>query len=127
MLDLRELVGFTDYFVIATASSERRRKTVIEAIGERLLEEFRRKPTHIEGTPAAGWLLADYVDFVVHVFAPESRELYQLERLWGDAPRWAPELVGAAEGAGPSVPDAADEEPISGETAEPPPGPEEPA
>ena len=91
VLDLRGLAGFTDFFVIATAASERRRKTVIEAVEERIRERFDRKPTHLEGYPAADWLLADYVDFVVHIFSPASRELYQLERLWGDADRWSPE------------------------------------
>ncbi len=99
MLDLRGLAGFTDFFVIATAASERRRKTVTDAIERAVFERFGRKPTHLEGYPAAGWLLADYGDFVVHVFSPESRELYQLERLWGDADRWSPpakEPAGAA-------------------------------
>lgn len=90
VLDLRELAGFTDFFVVATASSERRRQTVVEAIRRRLLKEVHRTPTHIEGSPAGGWLLADYVDFVVHIFSPEHRAFYQLERLWGDAPRWSP-------------------------------------
>ena len=91
VLDLRGLAGFTDFFVIATAASERRRQTIVEAIRRRLLEQHRRKPTHVEGSPAGGWLLADYVDFVVHIFSPDHRDYYQLERLWGDAPRWAPE------------------------------------
>lgn len=91
VLDLRGLAGFTDFFVIATARSERRRATIVDAVGRRLRERFLRKPAHVEGYPAAGWLLADYVDLVVHVFSPESRELYQLERLWGDADRWCPE------------------------------------
>ena len=54
--------------------------------------------------PAAGWLLADYVDFVIHVFSPESRELYQLEKLWGDAARWYPEPPGANPAAPPGTP-----------------------
>lgn len=91
VLDLRGLAGFTDFFVIATADSERRRRTVAEAVERRVREEFGRKPTHLEGFPSAGWLLADYVDFVVHIFAGETRDLYQLERLWGDAERWVPE------------------------------------
>lgn len=91
VLDLRGLAGFTDFFVIATARSERRRTTIVDAVERRLRERFGRKPTHLEGYPAAGWLLGDYVDFVVHVFSPESREVYQLERLWGDADRWRPE------------------------------------
>lgn len=91
VLDLRGLAGFTDFFVIATADSERRRRTVVEAVERRVREEFGRKPTHLEGFPSAGWLLADYVDFVVHIFAGETRDLYRLERLWGDAERWIPE------------------------------------
>ncbi len=91
VLDLRGLAGFTDFFVIATARSERRRTTIVDAVGRRLRERAGRKPIHLEGYPAASWLLADYVDFVVHVFSPESRELYKLERLWGDAERWSPE------------------------------------
>lgn len=97
VLDLRDLAGFTDFFVIATARSERRRATIVDAVGRRLRERFRRKPAHLEGYPAAGWLLADYVDLVVHVFSPESRELYQLERLWGDANRWLPEPLAAGQ------------------------------
>ena len=104
VLDLRGLAGFTDFFVIATAGSERRRTTIVDAVGRRLRERAGRKPIHVEGYPAAGWLLADYVDFVVHVFSPESRELYQLERLWGDAGRWHPEPP-AADGTPADTPD----------------------
>ena len=103
VLDLRGLAGFTDFFVIATASSERRRATIVDAVERRVRERVGRKPMHLEGYPAAGWLLADYVDFVVHVFSPESRDLYQLEKLWGDAARWYPEPpagAGAAETSG---------------------------
>jgi ribosome-associated protein len=95
VLDLRGLAGFTDFFVIATASSERRRTTIVDAVERRVRERVGRKPIHLEGYPAAGWLLADYVDFVVHVFSRESRQLYQLEKLWGDAARWYPEPPGA--------------------------------
>ena len=90
VLDLRGLAGFTDYFVIGTAATERRRQTVMDAIERCLRRRFRRKPRHFEGYPSAGWLLADYVDFVVHIFSPESRTMYRLERLWGDAARWSP-------------------------------------
>lgn len=91
VLDLRGLAGFTDFFVIAAAASERRRRTIVEAVERRVRERFGRKPTHLEGYPASGWMLADYVDFLVHVFSPESRDLYQIDRLWGDAERWTPE------------------------------------
>lgn len=92
VLDLRGLAGFTDFFVIAGAGSERRRRTIIEAVERRVRERFGRKPTHLEGYPASGWMLADYVDFLVHVFSPESRDLYRIDRLWGDADRWIPDL-----------------------------------
>lgn len=109
VLDLRGLAGFTDFFMIATADSERRRRTVAEAVERRVREEFGRKPTHLEGFPSAGWLLADYVDFVVHIFAGETRDLYRLERLWGDAERWVPEHPPAA--AAPGAAPAEDGEP----------------
>ena len=84
---------------IASARSARRRTTIVDAVERQLRERFGRKPAHFEGYPAAGWLLGDYVDFMVHVFSPESRDLYQLERLWGDAGRWRPEpLTGADSG-----------------------------
>lgn len=95
VLDLRGLAGFTDFFVIAGAGSERRRRTIVEAVERRVRERFGRKPTHLEGYPASGWMLADYVDFLVHVFSPESRDLYRIDRLWGDADRWVPDPTGA--------------------------------
>ncbi len=104
VLDLRGLAGFTDFFVIATAASERRRTTIVDAVARRVRERVGRKPIHLEGYPAAGWLLADYVDFVIHVFSPESRELYQLEKLWGDAARWYPEPPRANPAAPPGTP-----------------------
>lgn len=131
VLDLRGLAGFTDFFVIAGAGSERRRRTIIEAVERRVRERFGRKPTHLEGYPAS-WMLADYVDFLVHVFSPESRDLYRIDRLWGDADRWIPDLPPgtpgtpettadppeAASGSPPAVPETAGPEP--GEV--PPPG-----
>ena len=60
---------------------------ISEAIEERLFEEGRRKPKHVEGRRVADWILMDFIDVVVHVFVEEKREFYGLERLWGDAPR----------------------------------------
>ncbi len=91
VLDLRGIADFADFFVIATAASERRRRTVADRVDAGLRERFGRKPNHLEGYPSGGWVLADYLDFVVHVFSPEWRESVQLERLWGDARRFAPD------------------------------------
>jgi ribosome-associated protein len=89
VLDLRGLCHFTDYFVICRGSSSRQTVAIADAIEERLFDEHRRKPKHVEGRRVADWILMDYIDVVVHVFLDEKREFYGLERLWGDAPRVA--------------------------------------
>ncbi len=85
VLDLRELSDATDYFIIATGSSD----THVRALTERLAETLKKMGAqlhHIEGLQAGRWVLLDFVDFVIHVFHPTLREFYQLERLWSDAP-----------------------------------------
>lgn len=91
ILDVRELIVITDFFVIASAGTGRQIRTVIEAI-EDAVRAMGEKPTRREGEPEGGWWLLDYVDVVVHVFGLQEREYYDLERLWRDAPRveWAP-------------------------------------
>ena len=85
LLDLRKITMTTDFFILATGESD----THVRAIVDHLIEQIRRKkkvkPWHVEGYELGQWVLVDYVDFVVHVFQPEPREYYQLERLWGDA------------------------------------------
>ncbi len=95
ILDVRELIVITDYFVIATAGTKRQIKSVIEAI-EDAVRTMGEKPIRREGEPEAGWWLLDYVDVVVHVFGLEERDYYDLERLWKDAPRVEWEPAGAA-------------------------------
>jgi ribosome-associated protein len=85
VLDLRNLGGATDFFVVASGTSD----THVRALANRVLEALAgdgHKPHHTEGLAAGRWVLLDYVDFVVHVFHPALREFYQLERLWGEAP-----------------------------------------
>ena len=84
VLDLRQVSSATDYFVVASGTSD----THVRAIAEHVLEELRKEGVrthHVEGLQAGRWVLLDYVDFVVHVFHPVLREFYQLERLWSDA------------------------------------------
>ena len=88
VLDVREVIVITDYFVICTASSVRQIRTVIDEI-ERVTRELGVKPVRREGEAEAGWWLLDYFDVVVHVFSEEDREYYDLERLWRDAPEVA--------------------------------------
>ena len=91
ILDVRELIVITDYFVIASGSSERQVRTLVEEIERSIRERLGIKPVRREGEDGWQWVLLDYVDVVVHVFTDEQREYYDLERLWRDAPRpeWA--------------------------------------
>jgi ribosome-associated protein len=91
ILDLRGLCAFTDHFLIASANSTRQ----VRAIAERVEEQLARakvRMSHREGMGEAQWILLDYHDVVVHIFADPAREFYDLERLWADAPKQ--QLVG---------------------------------
>jgi ribosome-associated protein len=85
-LDLRGMIGYTDYFVICSGRTERQTKAIHDAIHEGLKSEHGRRPQRVEGLPGARWILMDYLDVVVHVFVPDTREYYRLEQLWGEAP-----------------------------------------
>jgi ribosome-associated protein len=84
VLDLREMNAFTDFFVIASGSSDRHARSVADAAIEALAKEGER-PLGVEGQETGRWLLVDFGEVVLHVFQPEVRTYYSLERLWGDA------------------------------------------
>lgn len=84
MLDLRGLTTIADYFVVCTAESERQLRAVVNAIDEELMKQGAQQP-RIEGSPETGWVILDFSDVIIHVFAPEQREFYRLERLWKQA------------------------------------------
>lgn len=86
ILDMRAVCFYTDYFVICTGKNPRQAKAIYEQVRDRLKAEERIVPEHVEGAPAAGWILADYLDVVLHVFTPEARSYYRLEDLWSDVP-----------------------------------------
>jgi ribosome-associated protein len=86
VLDLREAAGFTDYFVICSGHNARQVRAIADHVVETLAAHG-AKPAHVEGYDRSEWVLLDYFDFVVHVFAPETRLFYGLERLWGAAER----------------------------------------
>ena len=88
-LDLREIIGYTDYFVICTGRSERQTKAIHDGIHIGMKSQYGQLPQRVEGLPGARWILMDYLDVVVHVFTPEMREYYRLEQLWGEAPATA--------------------------------------
>ena len=86
ILDVHELIVITDFFVIASGSSDRQVRTIVDEV-EKAVRERGVRPVRREGETENRWVLLDYVDVVVHVFADEEREYYDLERLWRDAPR----------------------------------------
>ena len=85
-LDLREVLGYTDYFVICTGRTDRQVKAIHDRIAEGMKKEHGVLAQRVEGLAEARWVLMDYLDVVVHVFTPETREFYGLERLWGEVP-----------------------------------------
>ena len=84
VLDLRKAAGFTDFFVICSGGNARQVRAVADEVMAVLAADGVR-PAHVEGYDRSEWILLDYFDFVVHVFAPETRAFYGLERLWGNA------------------------------------------
>jgi ribosome-associated protein len=85
VIDVRELITITDYFVICSGVSERQ----VDTIADEVVKELKEKgvpPVRREGESGAGWQLIDFVNLVVHVFSEEAREFYRLETLWADAP-----------------------------------------
>jgi ribosome-associated protein len=86
ILDLRKTGAFTDYFLTCTGGNPRQVQAIADAV-EQALKDQRVRPTHVEGYERAEWILLDYFDFIVHVFSPQARQFYGLERLWGNAVR----------------------------------------
>src|SRR5262245_66015804 len=84
VLDLRKAAGFTDYFIICSGTNPRQIRAIADAITEALAGEG-AKPAHVEGYERSEWILLDYFDFIVHIFAPGTRQFYGLQRLWGNA------------------------------------------
>ncbi len=86
VLDLRGIVGYADFFVICSGNTDRQTKAIHDGIHEGLKQGHGALPRRVEGLPEASWILMDYLDVVVHIFTPQTREFYRLERLWGEAP-----------------------------------------
>lgn len=97
-LDMRELVGYTDYLVLATARNERLAKAISDEVREALKRDG-VLPARMEGAARSQWILLDYLDAVLHVFVPETRDRYRLDQLWGEAPQLELGLEGGEAGA----------------------------
>ena len=87
ILDMRAVCDYTDYFVIATGKNARQTKAIHDEVLARLKADHRLLPRSTSGLPEASWILDDYLDVVLHVFTPETREHYRLEDLWNDVPK----------------------------------------
>ena len=85
LMDLREVTNFADFFVLCTAHSDSQMRAIADAILEGM-SAAKHKVWHAEGYEVRSWILLDYVQVVVHIFLPETRSYYALEKLWGDAP-----------------------------------------
>jgi ribosome-associated protein len=96
ILDVRALSSVTDYFVIASGTSEPHLRAIVDEIEEKLREEHQIKPKAIDGTLQTAWVVLDYFDVIVHVMRHDIRQRYDLETLWGDAPRVKPRKRAAA-------------------------------
>ena len=90
VLDVRELSSVTDFFVIASATSEPHLRAIADEITQKVREETDTKPRAVDGSLRASWMVVDYVDVIIHLMRDDVRARYDLEGLWGDAPRVKP-------------------------------------
>ena len=85
-LDVRQVLGYTDYFIVCSGNTDRQTKAIHDGIHQGLKTDHGLLPRRVEGLPEARWILMDYLDVVVHVLTPEARDFYRLEQLWGEVP-----------------------------------------
>jgi len=90
ILDVRDLSSVTDFYVIASGTSEPHLRAIVEEITDKLREDHDLRPRAVDGTLPASWVVIDYFDVIIHVMRRDVRERYDLETLWGDAPRVKP-------------------------------------
>ncbi len=95
ILDMRPVCTYTDYFVVCTGNNPRQTRGIFDEVHGRLKQENRVLPRSVEGQQEATWIIADYLDVVLHVFTPETRQFYRLEELWDDVPHEALEAASA--------------------------------
>ncbi|MGH7973493.1 MAG: ribosome silencing factor [Limisphaerales bacterium] len=96
ILDVRDLSSVTDYFVIASGTSEPHLRAIVEEITDKLRDEHSLRARAVDGTLPTAWVVLDFFDVIVHVMRQDVRERYDLETLWGDAPRLKPRKRAAA-------------------------------
>lgn len=87
LLHVADAVGYADWFVLATGNTDRQTKAIHDAVLKEIKDVDRVIPKRVEGVTEATWILMDYLDVVLHVFTPDARDFYRLDRLYGDVPR----------------------------------------
>ncbi len=95
ILDMQPVCSYTDYFVVCTGNNPRQAKAIWDEVHERLKKDDKLLPRSVAGEREATWIVADYLDVVLHVFTPEARDFYRLDDLWGDVPQEAVEAARA--------------------------------
>jgi ribosome-associated protein len=95
-IDVGEILGYTDALVICTARNERLAKAIHDEVHVRLKKEDGLLPRRVEGLPEARWVLLDYLDCILHIFVPDTRDLYRLDQLWGEGSQIELHLDGGA-------------------------------
>ena len=90
ILDMQRVCSYTDYFVVCTGSNPRQTKAIWDEVHIRLKHDDSLLPRSVAGERESTWIVADYLDVVLHVFTPDSRDFYRLEDLWGDVPQETP-------------------------------------
>ena len=93
VLDVSEICGFANFLIVCQGYNQKQNQAICDEIRETLKKEARLSPHHLEGYQSAEWILMDYWDFVIHIFSPQSRELYRLEKLWSDGVKINPESL----------------------------------
>jgi ribosome-associated protein len=94
ILDMRPVCTYTDYFVVCTGRNPRQTAAIWDEVHATLKQHHRLLPRSVDGEREGTWILADYLDVVLHVFTPEARDFYRLEELWGDVPAVEPAVAG---------------------------------
>jgi ribosome-associated protein len=85
-LDLRGVLDYTDFFIVCSGNTDRQAKAIHDGIHAGMKHNYGVLPERVEGASQAHWILMDYLDVVVHIFTPETRDFYRLEQLWGEVP-----------------------------------------
>jgi ribosome-associated protein len=96
ILDMQRVCSYTDYFVVATGANPRQTKAIWDEVHKRLKHDDAQLPRSVAGETEATWIVADYLDVVLHVFTPDARNFYRLEDLWGDVPQEVPAAAASA-------------------------------